>query len=192
MPDAEPTQRRRSTRWVPTAMIRRYPVLTFFVLACVLSWAWWLPIATAGVTVRQGDPWPTQFPGLLGPLLAAFTVTAIEGGRAAVRDLWARMLRWRGGWRTVVLALSPLLVLPVVVAAASLADGGRPHWRDFLLLSGVSSFVPAFVVMLVVVNGFGEETGWRGFAQHRRRTTATPRTARARGRPAPARRCRSP
>jgi hypothetical protein len=42
-----------------------------------LTWAWWLPLAVAGRTVTQGDGWPTHFPGLLGPALAALLVTVV-------------------------------------------------------------------------------------------------------------------
>ncbi len=159
---------RQASRWRgPTGVIRRHDMASFYILACALSWGWWLPIAASGATVRQGDPWPTHFPGLLGPLLATFVVTAAADGRAGLRDLARRMVRWRGGWRTTLLAFSPLVVLPIAVAVASVVDGVGPQWTDFLLISGLSPFAPTFIVLLLVVNGFGEETGWRGFAQHR-------------------------
>ncbi len=42
-------------------------LVMFFALAYALSWAWWLPIAVSGGSVRRGDAWPTHLPGLLGP-----------------------------------------------------------------------------------------------------------------------------
>jgi hypothetical protein len=67
-------------------------------LAYLLSWSWWLPLAAPGTVVRAGDPWPTHMPGLLGPLLAALIVTAVTGGRPALAEYARRLTRWRGGW----------------------------------------------------------------------------------------------
>jgi hypothetical protein len=55
-----------------------------------LTWAWWLPLAVAGRTVTQGDGWPTHFPGLLGPSLAALLVTAATRGSSGVGELLRR------------------------------------------------------------------------------------------------------
>jgi CAAX protease family protein len=148
-------------------LVRRHPVTGFFVLAYALSWSWWLPIASTGGIVRPGDPWPTHFPGLLGPLAAAFAVTALVDGRSGMRALATRMLRWRGGWRTLLLVCSPLIVLALAVPVAAVVDGHWPVWTDFLRMSGVAPIVPIFILYLLFINGFGEETGWRGFAQER-------------------------
>ena len=72
---------------------------TFGVLAYALSWAWWLPIAIRHDIVERGHGWPTHFPGLVGPLIAAVIVTATIDGFAGVRDLVHRMFRWRIGVR---------------------------------------------------------------------------------------------
>lgn len=58
------------------AFIRRRPLSAFFGPAYAISWSWWIPLALNGAVVRQGSASPTQFPGLLGPALAAIIVTA--------------------------------------------------------------------------------------------------------------------
>jgi len=63
--------------------VRRNPVLSFFVLAYGLSWAYWIPLALAGVRTAPGSA-ATHIPGLLGPALAAFFITAVTEGRAGV------------------------------------------------------------------------------------------------------------
>ncbi|MER7269828.1 CPBP family intramembrane glutamic endopeptidase [Micromonospora carbonacea] len=146
-------------------LVRRWPVASFFALAYVLSWSWWVPIAVAGGVVRGGDPWPTHMPGLLGPLLAAVTVTAVTGGRAAVAGYVGRLWRWRGGWRTALLTASPLAMLAVGLAAVALAGQPAPPWRDLFVISGLPSAALPMLLGLVVLNGLGEEGGWRGFAQ---------------------------
>ncbi len=82
-------------------------VVLFFALSYAISWAWVVPLAATGHTVVQGRGWPTHFPSLLGPLLAACILTAWTGHGAGVRDLLARMWRWRIGWRWWLGTVSP-------------------------------------------------------------------------------------
>jgi hypothetical protein len=56
--------------------VRRHPLLGFFVLAYSLSWAYWIPLALAGVRIAPGSH-TTHFPGLLGPGLSAFIITGL-------------------------------------------------------------------------------------------------------------------
>lgn len=135
-------------------------VLLFVVVAFAWSWAWWLPFVVAGDEVRQGEGWPSQHPGLLGPLVAALVVITIRGGRAALRAYFARLVRWRIGWRTLLRAIAPLAAFFVV---AVIADWGIA-WRDLDDISGLPEMgVPALWLVLVTVNGLGEEGGWRGY-----------------------------
>jgi len=146
--------------------------VTFFVLAYVLSWAYWIPLAFAHVRVFPGSR-ATHFPGLLGPALAAFIVTALTDGRRGVGALANRlMLVSRPLSRFWLYALSPLVLLVAGLVAALAAHTPLPPLADFALYSGVPPFgLPAVALLVVVFNGFGEETGWRGFAlvplQHR-------------------------
>jgi CAAX protease family protein len=56
-------------------------VLAYFVLAWLLSALWLVPLVVAGRVVDAGRGWPTHFPALLGPALAAVIVSAVVGGR---------------------------------------------------------------------------------------------------------------
>ena len=143
-------------------------VVAFFALAYLIAWAMWLPLLAAGVLVRQGW-WPTHFPGLLAPAVAAMLVTAWREGMSAGLAFVRSALRWRPTIRELGIALSPLGFLVVALPAARLIDG---HWIDpseFGHFSGLpSSIGPIGVVLaLVIVNGLGEEMGWRGFAMPR-------------------------
>src|SRR5437763_6427052 len=106
--------------------IRRSPFATFLVLAYAFTWAWMLPFVAAGDVVRKGVGWPTHFPALVGPALAAIVVTAVIWGRAGVRDLLARMTRWRMPLRWWAATLSPAVFLGIALAVAS-ATGKAPH-----------------------------------------------------------------
>jgi len=154
-------------------------LVAFFVLAYSLSWAWVIPWAATGHTVYQGQGWPTHLPSLLGPMLAAFIVTWWTAGRTGLRDLVARMGRWRIGWRWWLVALSPIAFFAVGLAVAAVTKTGLPTALDFARFSGLPSGIGVVLVALTViaVNGYGEETGWRGYAQPQLQTRFTPLTA---------------
>jgi hypothetical protein len=73
------------------SFVRKHPLVTFFVLAYSLSWAYWIPLALAGVRVAPGSR-STHFPGLLGPAVAAFLVAGVTGGRPAIITLGRHLL----------------------------------------------------------------------------------------------------
>ena len=161
---AEPTtrSRRESRQSINDRMF------WFVALAYAIAWAWSVPVAIAGDTVEQGLGWPTHVPSLLAPLLAAFAVVGITRGRGGVGDMLRRMGRWRfaPGWWLV--ASSPVVILGATLVGMKLADEPLPAWADFAEFGGLPSYGVVWTFLLVLVlNGFGEETGWRGFLQDR-------------------------
>jgi len=138
-------------------------------LAIAFSWAWWLPMAAAGQVSRAGQGWPTHLLGLTGPALSAVVVTALAGGRPGLRDLWQRAVRWRVGLRWWLVVVVTLALSGLGFAAGSWRGDPVP-WRDLGLYSGASAVEGGALVLVVgyvlLVNGFGEELGWRGFLAH--------------------------
>ena len=132
-------------------IIRRYPLISFFVLAYAFAWA--LTLLTS-VSLAFG------FLALFGPTAAAIIVTVVAEGRAGLGDLGRRLAIWRVGlpWYVVALALPALLSLGVVGLSIAL---GAPAEVRFSDLS------PLTVILFVLV--IGEEIGWRGFALPRLR-----------------------
>jgi uncharacterized protein len=140
-------------------------LLAFFALAYALSWAWVVPLALTHQVVRRGDGWPTHAPALLGPLVAAFAVTAWTAGRPGVRELLARMGRWRVAPRWWLVALSPIAFLAVTLAGLLVAGQDLPAVADFGRFSGTPAVgVVGALLIITFVGSLGEETGWRGFA----------------------------
>jgi membrane protease YdiL (CAAX protease family) len=137
---------------------------TYVLLTYVLSWAYWIPLALGTRTVESRVGWPTQMPGLLGPAVSAVVVTALVGGRAGVVDLRRRLTRWRVGWWW-------LSVVAVLVAGAVglAAVGGPTDTADLTRYNGISAGIGpiATISVVFVLNGIGEETGWRGFLADR-------------------------
>ena len=149
----------------PVGAARTRPVL-FVVLAYAISWAWVIPLAVLGLTVVDEPGLADPLPGLLGPMLAALLCAALAG-RAALRGLVGRMLRWRIGWRWWLAAVTPVLALLVLVGVLALGGAPLPAASGFGRFSGIPAGwgVLGVAAVIVVVDGMGEETGWRGYLQ---------------------------
>lgn len=155
--------------------IKQRPVTVFFVLAYLFSWTIWIYVAWVGGKIHQGDIWPTQIPGLFGPFIAAIIVTVITSGRAGLKSLLTRVFKWRVQLRWYIIALSPVIVFGIVYIGQALSSNELPHFEGLNLFSGFPvSSVLVLGVLLTLVNLFGEEAGWRGYAQHTLQTKITP------------------
>ena len=127
----------------------RYPLLTFFGLVALLSWAVVVPLVLAA-----GQP---VLVGLIAftPAPAAFLAAALTGGRPGLRELWRRTRLWRISPRWYLIAIG--LPLLVHVAAASVSRlMGAP------LSFPAGQFLALTIFTLLLASG--EEIGWRGFA----------------------------
>lgn len=145
--------------------VRRNPLLSFFVLAYGFSWAYWIPLALAGVRTAPGST-ATHVPGLLGPALAALIITGVTEGRAGVVSFAKRLVFVsRPTGRFFACSMSPLLFLALAIVVATMTHAVVPPWSDFAIYSGLPPLgLPAVLLLVLLFNGFGEETGWRGFA----------------------------
>jgi uncharacterized protein len=139
-------------------LVRRHPLGVFLALAFALSWGFWIPLALGG---GEGS----HVVGLLGPALAGVLVSAVVGGRHAVGALLAGLVRWRvhPGWYAV--ALAPLLAGALGVGLLAVAGQPLPPVSAWTSLAGFPDlgWFGLFLAVLLI-NGVGEETGWRGFA----------------------------
>ncbi len=147
-----------------TAAIRRHPVLSFFLLAWLLSWVFMVPLALAGRGLIAPLPRWLHYLSAYGPLLSALILVGRTEGRAGLRAFGSRLTRWRAGIGPWSLALSPLLLYGVAALAERLARGA---WPDPHLL-GRLNFLPDIglwaAVLWLLNSGLGEEAGWRGYA----------------------------
>ena len=74
-------------------LMRRHPLVTFFLLAYGLTWAIQIPVAAG---VLEGSGWRAV---TWVPAIAALLAAALTGGRGALRELGSRLVRWRVGWQ---------------------------------------------------------------------------------------------
>nr|WP_245354201.1 CPBP family intramembrane glutamic endopeptidase [Brachybacterium sacelli] len=157
-------------------VIRRGPLLTFFLLANGLSWLAWLPYI---LSLNGLGLWGFEFPAILGtgqllgvlpgaylgPIGSALLVTAIVDGRPGLRRWAGRLMRWRVTWRWYAVTL---LTVPIgMIIAGVVFSGGAVHAPSAAVLA---AYVPLLMFQMVTT-GLAEEPGWRDFAlarmQHR-------------------------
>ena len=75
------------------------------------------------------------------------------------------MLVSRPTSRFLIYSLSPLVFLGLALAVATVTHAALPPSGDFAIYSGLPPLgLPTVVLLVLLFNGFGEETGWRGFA----------------------------
>jgi membrane protease YdiL (CAAX protease family) len=138
-------------------IIRRYPVVSYFTLTFLISWAG--ALAVAAPHLMRDEPLPKMtgilmFPAmLLGPLLAGIVLTRIVDGKGGLRVLFSQMLRVRipKRWYAALL-LPPLLVLTVLLCLEKFVS---PVYAPNRFFTGILFGIPA---------GLLEEIGWTGYA----------------------------
>ena len=137
------------------SVVRRHPLIAFFVLAYAFSW-WPWPLYALGLS-------PGAIVGF-GPFLAAVVVLALTGGKAAVMMLLRRMVRWR----VAPLWYAAALLLPVAIALGAtvlnVLLGARPP--SSAELGAWPRLIPTYFLLLLIpgIGGAWEEPGWRGYA----------------------------
>jgi membrane protease YdiL (CAAX protease family) len=149
-----------------SSFVKRHALTAYFVLTLGITWLIALPmIASAQGLIDASIPFALHYLTAYGPLAAAFIVTAMTDGTAGIRELWGRMFQWRVGLGWILVSAFSLVAL-FGVAAVSLRLLGEP-WPDLRLLGQVN-YLPNLGIgawlLWILTSGFGEETGWRGFA----------------------------
>ncbi|MFC2967628.1 CPBP family glutamic-type intramembrane protease [Acidimangrovimonas pyrenivorans] len=137
----------------------------FYLLSLGFSWNYWGWMLASGRHVAPDTPY-SHLPGLLGPLLAAGIATALTEGRPGLRRLLGDAVRFpkRPGI-ILALILAPPALAAAWIAAAALRGQPLPPLADVLAYPGLPAGLPAPALPLIVLllNGYGEEAGWRGY-----------------------------
>lgn len=149
------------------ALIKRNPLVSYFVITYLISWTIWSPIVASAQGWAGWDvPYALYYFGSFGPLLSALMITALTEGRTGIRNLLSRVFKWRVEFRYYVFAvLAPIGLFALAYWGNRVVVG---DWSDLSLL-GMVDYLPPFSPLGVLglwflTYGFGEETGWRGFA----------------------------
>jgi uncharacterized protein len=150
-----------ATTSAPTRAARPFP-LPYFIIAFAFTGFFWTLAALGARDAIPAVPGLTPI-GTLGPLVAAVILTAQESGRAGLRSLLGRTLRWRVApvWYGVVL-LGPMLLYLVGLALEVVFLDSQPPSIGALI--GVLPVLVIVALYMVIFVGLGEEVGWRGYA----------------------------
>lgn len=138
--------------------IARHPMLSFVVFALLFGWLSITPSLAWGLPFK-----PFQTAGAYGPFLAALLVTVADGNEALKAHL-RRITNFRFGVGWYLFALLFYVALYLVVVGLTGAPVIETLAGNWLLL--VTAYLPALLT-IYLLNAFGEESGWTGFAQDR-------------------------
>ena len=136
----------------PVMIVRRFPLLSFYFLACLFGWSLYVVDFLTGGSGAENLP--------LGPLAATLVVVSCLG-REQRRDWWRSMRTWRAAPRWYVLAVLAPATVTLLLVSANHALGAP--WPTADQLADWPQMLGTFVAMLVFV-GIGEEAGWVAFA----------------------------
>ena len=157
---------RSGRQWPPNrkavmSVIRRHPVLTFFLLAYALCWA--------------AIPWQSFFaPGVL---VAAVIVVSLTEGVAGLKTMGSRLIRWRVSWIWYAIAIAvPLAVKFAAIGLNGALGAPVPDIAEFSVWYSLP-----MAIAINIVNPLNaqlpEEASFRGWAQPKLQTTRTPLAA---------------
>jgi CAAX protease family protein len=154
-------------------LVVRHPVAAFLFMLYAIAWTIFLPVVLQArgllalpIDLSEGIAFDvvTSIASILGVSLPAFIVTAATGGKAGMRELLRRCLRWRVGIVCYLIALFGLLAVMVLVGSV-LSDPAplevlTERWPLLFTL-----FLPEVLLPFLTIQLF-EEAGWTGFMQH--------------------------
>ena len=140
------------------SLVRRHPLISFFVLTYAIAWLLWAPL----VIFRDRIPGPLAFIllllGTLVPSTVGVVLIALLRGRSGVRTLLGRLLRARIGLRWYLAVLALAMLVPLAVGVSILMGGDTP-----VVDNTIFGVLFLFAFMIFPGSALGEEIGWRGF-----------------------------
>lgn len=152
-------------------VLARHPLVAYFVLAFAGSWLCLAPMVLGqdGLGLLPYSVPFGLYVGLFlaasftGPTLAALVVTAALDGKPGVGQFLRRYGQWRIGFRWVLLMV---LGFPIIYLGAAIIWMGVEPLQALGQQWG--TFFTVYLAAILIFPGllqWGEEPGWRGFAQ---------------------------
>lgn len=148
------------------AVLKRHPVVSYYVLALVISYtALALLMLTRGLPTTQAQMDAVLIVAipffLIGPVTSGLLMTAIVDGRPGLQDLGARLRKWRlgAGWYGIAIFLPIVVVLGAALALSIFSPAFLPG------IFTVEDKLPRLIMNLAaaLITGICEEVGWTGF-----------------------------
>ena len=148
------------------SFLKRHSVLIYLVLAFGIAWGGILFVvrdttfpATSNEIARVV---PFVFLAMLaGPSIAGVLMAWRVDGKLGLRDLAARLLRWRvdARWYAALL-ITPLLLIGILTVLSTVSPAFLPK----IVTANDKSAVLTVALAVGLMAGFFEELGWTGFA----------------------------
>ena len=148
--------------------IKRYAVLTYYVLTFVISWGGVLLVSGGPSGIPASTEEAARLLGigvlamLVGPSVTGILMIRLVYGVAGLHDFLSRLLKWQVSvrWYAVVILATPLLLMVTLLALALTSPTFLP--AIFVTEDKVSLLLTGIMVGLAA--GIFEEIGWTGFA----------------------------
>lgn len=168
--------------------IKKYPLVTFFILTFLASWLFWIPNAILfgdkiqKQAVTELTTFILKFPvfnvlttiGTAFPSIVAIILIRKFYGKKALQDVFSRYRKWRISpvWYLISIALIPLisaisLVINSFIMGKNLFLSQMTPIGGMVIERGVITtllFLPVIFISQMISSPLLEELGWRGFA----------------------------
>jgi membrane protease YdiL (CAAX protease family) len=160
-------QAARAASWSSVQqMVARHPVAAFLIICYAVNWAVVVPWFRTRTDILPVELQLWESLGtIFGVALPAFLVVAATGGRAGVRDLARRCLRWRVGARWYLVALGAMPIAMLLAATALFGSAPLQALGDNWELQ-FTLVLPQLLLLIVLFN-VAEEIGFTGLLQER-------------------------
>lgn len=151
-----------------SSLIKKYPIIAYFVMAFLISWGGILLVIVGfgglPTTKEQFNAQlPAAIPAMLGgPSIAGILMAYITNGKNGVRELLSRLAKWKVHFKWYIFAIlvAPLVLIVTLLALSLISSRYQPS----LFISGDVSSVVISGIGAGIVVGIFEELGWTGFA----------------------------
>ncbi len=147
--------------------VTRKELARFFLITFVFSWLIWLP----GVFIPNFfiPAKALEILGALGPVVAAFYLTARAEGKDGIKRIVASAFGAKCKWSFLI--WSSVMLLGLHAASRVIYGLFSTDLPVSEMLASPAALIPLFIVMFLLGGGVNEEIGWRGYALDRLQTT---------------------
>lgn len=147
--------------------------MAFVALTYLISWLGWGSLLLKARLTPGFEPMKSMLVVVLaatGPTIAGLILAGLTGGKPALKEIGARLIRWRARLRWYILALgATALWFGCVAILYRVLGWATPAYATTLAAArfpGLSPWVVPLVIFVPYLLGgpLNEELGWRGFA----------------------------
>jgi hypothetical protein len=128
------------------AFIKKHPVLTYFALTFAISWGGFILVVGPSGFPGTGGQFDTLTPSvasamLAGPSVAGIMLTGLVSGKAGLRGILSRLLRWRVGvgWHAISILPAPILAAAALFALSLTSPIFTSDNKAGILLAGIAA-----------------------------------------------------